>query len=208
MQTAARPLLAGGDWTACADLGFSGTALDKVSATAWMTGSPKAAVLPLQSYQKACRRQRFSFTRKTRIGSAPYLPVSAAPMTSPPPRMRGMASAWMGVGSSHPMASTARISSGCTGARHATVDCTRRALCSGSVHLQTELLVRAHIVQQHKHSGSPRYVHHSFNHRLRYFNSRLRATTYHPSLSRSFATIGAAACSGRRRGGRGRGWWG
>jgi hypothetical protein len=97
-------------------------------------------------------------TKKSHRKRAVYLPVSAAPMTSPPPRMRGMASAWMGVGSSHPMASTARINSGCTGARHATVDCTRRALYSGSAHLQTELLVRAHIVQQHKLSGSPRYT--------------------------------------------------
>jgi hypothetical protein len=42
------------------------------------------------------------------------LPVSAAPITSPPPRMSGMASACIGVGSIQPMASTARISSGCT----------------------------------------------------------------------------------------------
>lgn len=39
-------------------------------------------------------------------------PAKRTAMTSPPPRMRGMASACTGVGSTHPMSPTARMSSG------------------------------------------------------------------------------------------------
>jgi hypothetical protein len=47
MLTTARALFAAGVWVLAAKFGFSGTNFDNVSATAWITGRPKAAVLPL-----------------------------------------------------------------------------------------------------------------------------------------------------------------
>ena len=84
------------------------------SCTVCSAGKPKAPVFPPAHDGVTATWQHRAHHYIPWHGAFDILPVSAAAITSPPPRMSGTASCWIGVGSNQPISSTARMISGHT----------------------------------------------------------------------------------------------